>query len=164
MAQIIQLRRDYSSNWTNANPVLAQGEIGVQLDDYKQKIGNGVSSWNDLTFMSAATGGGGDWSISSVTGPSILITSGSVNTLYQPSFLTTAAASDHTHSQYQSTGVYLTTAALSNHTHSDLYQSTGAYLTTAALSNHTHSQYLTTAALSNHTHSDLYQKIGRAHV
>lgn len=63
--------------------------------------------------------------------------------------------STHTHN-YQSTGAYLTTAALSNHTHSNLYiglanstayqtsvlsgtfQTTGAYLTTGALSNHIH--------------------------
>lgn len=74
-----------------------------------------------------------------ITGGSITVNTSGIS-VDLPAYLTTAAESDHTHSQY------LTTAALSDHTHSQ-------YLTTAALSDHTHSQYLTTAALSDHTHS-----------
>lgn len=45
MAIRIQLRRDISSNWTTNNPILLPGEIGVETDTLKFKIGNG-SRWN----------------------------------------------------------------------------------------------------------------------
>lgn len=70
-------------------------------------------------------------------------------------YLTTAAASDHTHSQY------LTTAAASDHTHTE-YQTTGDYLTTAAESWHSHNDlYLPIAsssvfATATHNHGSLY--------
>ena len=36
----IQLRHDISSNWTSNNPTLSIGEIGVETDTNKIKIGN----------------------------------------------------------------------------------------------------------------------------
>jgi len=51
MANKIQLRRDLSSNWNNSNPVLDQGELGVELDTNKVKIGNGVDQWTDLEYL-----------------------------------------------------------------------------------------------------------------
>lgn len=56
MATKIQLRRDTSANWQGTNPVLAQGEPGVELDTHKMKIGDGSTSWNDLAYAA----GGGD--------------------------------------------------------------------------------------------------------
>lgn len=56
MATKIQLRRDLAANWTGTNPVLAQGEPGVELDTHKIKIGDGSTSWNDLAYAA----GGGD--------------------------------------------------------------------------------------------------------
>jgi hypothetical protein len=46
----LQLRRGLASEWTTANPILASGEIGVELDTTKIKIGNGTSSWNNLPY------------------------------------------------------------------------------------------------------------------
>jgi hypothetical protein len=51
MANKIQLRRDTAANWTTANPVLAQGEPGVELDTNKWKIGNGTSTWTALSYQ-----------------------------------------------------------------------------------------------------------------
>lgn len=47
-----QLRRDTAANWLAANPVLADGEIGIETDvqPYKMKIGDGVTPWSDLPF------------------------------------------------------------------------------------------------------------------
>ena len=45
MADKIQLRRDTAANWTNSNPVLADGEIGLERDTDKFKVGNGVDAW-----------------------------------------------------------------------------------------------------------------------
>jgi hypothetical protein len=50
MATTIQLRRGNSSNWTSSNPILAEGEIGLELDTHKFKIGDGVQHWNTLVY------------------------------------------------------------------------------------------------------------------
>lgn len=50
MATLIQFRRDTVSNWTSSNPVLAQGELGLELDTNNYKIGNGIDSWNSLSY------------------------------------------------------------------------------------------------------------------
>lgn len=54
MAIQIQLRRDTAANWTSVNPKLAQGEIGIETDTFKLKIGDGVTDWNTLPYY--ATG------------------------------------------------------------------------------------------------------------
>jgi hypothetical protein len=50
MAVQIQLRNDTATNWTSANPVLAQGEMGVELDTGLFKLGNGIDNWADLDY------------------------------------------------------------------------------------------------------------------
>ena len=49
-------RNDISSNWTQANPILLLGEIGVETDTNKLKVGNGVNNWNDLPYMMGDSG------------------------------------------------------------------------------------------------------------
>ena len=46
----IQLRNDTAENWTNANPVLRKGEMGVEIDTRKIKIGNGTDHWTTLEY------------------------------------------------------------------------------------------------------------------
>ena len=50
MANRIQLRRGGAQEWQNSNPILAQGEFGVELDTGRIKIGDGVTSWNTLRY------------------------------------------------------------------------------------------------------------------
>jgi len=50
MATRIQFRRGTAAEWTAANPVLAQGEMGVELDTLKFKIGDGTTAWNSLDY------------------------------------------------------------------------------------------------------------------
>lgn len=57
----IQLRHDTATNWTTANPILAEGEAGVETDTNKFKIGDGVTNWNNLAYQGNG-GGGGDLS------------------------------------------------------------------------------------------------------
>jgi hypothetical protein len=45
MSQQIQLRRGTASQWTAANPTLAEGEIGIETDTGLYKVGNGVNNW-----------------------------------------------------------------------------------------------------------------------
>jgi len=49
----IQVRRDTSTNWTSTNPTLAAGEIGVETNTLKFKIGNGSTAWNSLAYAPA---------------------------------------------------------------------------------------------------------------
>ena len=46
----IQLRNDTAKNWTIANPILLKGEMGVETDTGKTKIGNGTAHWEDLKY------------------------------------------------------------------------------------------------------------------
>lgn len=59
MATQIQLRRGTAAQWTAANPTLAQGELGVETDTGKFKLGNGSTVWNSLSYSSGATGATG---------------------------------------------------------------------------------------------------------
>ena len=45
----IQVRRDTAANWTTTNPILAAGEIGLETDSGRLKVGDGVTSWNTIT-------------------------------------------------------------------------------------------------------------------
>jgi hypothetical protein len=55
MASKIQFRRDVTANWDNSDPVLSQGEIGINLDINKFKIGDGTTNWSSLVYIY------GDW-------------------------------------------------------------------------------------------------------
>lgn len=50
MATLIQLRRDTSLNWITINPVLALGEMGIETDTNKAKVGDGVTAWLALGY------------------------------------------------------------------------------------------------------------------
>lgn len=47
----IQLKRNTAANWTSANPVLQNGEIGVETDTNKIKIGDGSTAWSSLEYF-----------------------------------------------------------------------------------------------------------------
>lgn len=63
MAVQIQIRRGTASQWTAANPILAEGELGLETDTTRIKIGNGSTAWNSLSYqvgdISAVTAGTG---------------------------------------------------------------------------------------------------------
>jgi len=43
-------RRDTAANWTSANPTLLAGEIGIESDTNKIKLGTGSASWTALGY------------------------------------------------------------------------------------------------------------------
>lgn len=51
----IQLRRASAASWTAANPILALGEVGIETDTRKMKIGDGSNQWSSLSYAAAAT-------------------------------------------------------------------------------------------------------------
>jgi hypothetical protein len=46
----IRLRRDTAANWTSANPVLLAGEMGIETDTRKYKVGDGSTAWTGLSY------------------------------------------------------------------------------------------------------------------
>ena len=55
MTTQIQLRRDTTANWAAANPVLAEGEIGMDMTANAFKVGDGSSSWADIEYAGGGT-------------------------------------------------------------------------------------------------------------
>ena len=95
MATIIQFRRDTAANWTAGNPILAQGEVGVEIDNLgtslpvKEKIGDGVTAWDSLPYN--ITGGSGD--VESVTGANVDNTDPSNPIINEPTLKTVGGES-----------------------------------------------------------------------
>ena len=52
----IKNKIDTSANWATNNPVLLNGEFGIESDTKKMKVGDGSSHWNDLTYISGEGG------------------------------------------------------------------------------------------------------------
>jgi hypothetical protein len=83
MTSRLQNRRDTAANWTSNNPTLAAGEIGLETDTAKYKMGDGTTAWNSLAYAYTAgaagatgptgpigaTGPTGDTGITGPTGP-----------------------------------------------------------------------------------------------
>jgi hypothetical protein len=46
----LQIRRDSLANWVSNNPILASGEMGINLDTYQYKFGDGIKTWNQLPY------------------------------------------------------------------------------------------------------------------
>jgi hypothetical protein len=52
----VQMRHDTAANWTAFNPKLLSGEIGIETDTNRMKLGNGTSNWSALPYFPADTG------------------------------------------------------------------------------------------------------------
>ena len=50
---LMQQRRDTAANWTSANPTLLAGEIGIESDTLKWKVGTGSTAWTSLGYIPA---------------------------------------------------------------------------------------------------------------
>jgi hypothetical protein len=62
MTTSIKCRRDTTENRATTNSVLADGEFGVEkMSDgsRKLKIGDGLTTWNNLPYFENGGGGGG---------------------------------------------------------------------------------------------------------
>jgi hypothetical protein len=51
MAVNILLRRGTAAEWTSANPILLEGEVGVETDTKKLKVGDGLTVWASLPYI-----------------------------------------------------------------------------------------------------------------
>lgn len=53
----VRLRRDSAQNWTISNPILGSGEVGIETDTLRAKIGDGSTVWNNLPYCYLALTG-----------------------------------------------------------------------------------------------------------
>lgn len=49
----IQLKHGLAASWTERNPVLLAGEIGIETDTLKMKVGDGTTHWSALGYLGA---------------------------------------------------------------------------------------------------------------
>lgn len=55
LAHIIQ-RYNTSTLWASVNPILLLGELGIESDTGKAKLGDGSTSWNSLDYFITMAG------------------------------------------------------------------------------------------------------------
>jgi len=75
MAVNIQLRRGTAAEWTSANPTLAEGELGIETDTNKFKVGNGADDWDTRPYGAL----GGTVTVSDIT--DLTVTATEINRL-----------------------------------------------------------------------------------
>jgi hypothetical protein len=52
-----QFKRATAARWTSVNPILAIGELGLETDSNKMKIGNGTDHWTTLSYANIGNTG-----------------------------------------------------------------------------------------------------------
>ena len=71
----LQFRRGLSTEWTSTNPILASGEMAIETNTQRFKVGDGTTAWNSLSYggIQGPTGPTGftgpTGAASTVTGP-----------------------------------------------------------------------------------------------
>ena len=60
MSTIIKIQhlRGTAAQWTDRNPVLPEGEFGIETDTLYVKVGDGIAPWNNLPYIHDHAGGG----------------------------------------------------------------------------------------------------------
>lgn len=47
----LQIRHDEAADWVTRNPILAQGEYGLETDTFLIKVGDGIRDWTHLPYL-----------------------------------------------------------------------------------------------------------------
>lgn len=94
--------RKRTAEWSTQNPVLANGQRGLDIETGKEKWGDGVTAWSGLSYMQSGGGGGGVTDHGDLTG---------------------LADDDHAHYYNQSRGD--ARYSLTGHDHSGTYAALG---------------------------------------
>lgn len=109
----ILFRRDPAASWTSENPVLSAGEVGLETDTGKIKIGNGSSVWTALSYFVGNLPGAtldaiGDVTITSVQNGDFLRYNGSASAwINDPVNLSTDTVGNYVEYLIPGTGVTL---------------------------------------------------------
>ena len=51
------VRRGTAAHWAEVNPVLGEGELGLELDTMRLKVGDGGATWADLPYLAGSGSG-----------------------------------------------------------------------------------------------------------
>jgi hypothetical protein len=170
MAIRIQLRRDTAANWVSSNPVLRQGEMGIETDTLKIKLGDGTSTWTQITaYMNLVPDGdrvAGDYVLASdigaaegvvgldnnknaiVTGSSIIV-EGSTDNSFETTLTVTNPTADRTITFKNADGTVAFTTDIPSTTDSLSEGSTNKYFTDER------AQDATADALAAGTHTNI---------
>lgn len=63
---VIQLRRGTAAEWASVNPILADGEEGLETDTGYRKVGDGITRWNALQYFPLTNSS--EWIVPAVSG------------------------------------------------------------------------------------------------
>jgi hypothetical protein len=131
MAVQIQMRRGTATQWSTTNPTLAEGEIGLELDTQKFKMGTGTTAWNSLSYYTA--GASAVDSVNGLTGTVVLdtddISEGTTNKYYTDSRVRAAVSASGSLSYNSTTGVFSYTQP----TNVSTFTNDSGYLTSSAI-------------------------------
>jgi len=47
----LRIKSGIAANWTARNPILAQGEYGLETNTFLIKVGDGIRDWNHLPYL-----------------------------------------------------------------------------------------------------------------
>lgn len=53
VSAVLKIRRDTTVNWTTLNPVLSDGELGLDVTKNQLKVGDGIATWNVLPYLNS---------------------------------------------------------------------------------------------------------------
>lgn len=67
----LQFRRGTATEWSNTNPTLAAGEMGIETGTSLFKIGNGATGWNSLSYGGLQGGTGPIGALSNIQSGSV---------------------------------------------------------------------------------------------
>jgi hypothetical protein len=73
----VRLRRDTQNAWFFKNPILGSGQMGLEADTNKIKIGDGITPYNSLPYFGTGPGNGSVTSVAANIGAGALSISGS---------------------------------------------------------------------------------------
>jgi hypothetical protein len=75
----LQFRRGTLTEWSNANTLLAAGELAIETDTQNIKIGDGTTSWNSLSYGGLLGPTGPTFSVSPTTSGNLVYANGTSN-------------------------------------------------------------------------------------
>ena len=159
MAVNILLRRGTAAEWTASNPILLEGEVGVETDSKKLKVGDGLTAWASLPYITLTPTAAASLyapianptftgTVSLDTGVSIVFEGATANA-YETTLAVTDPTADRTLSLPNATGTLATQEHVTNEigTHSSDTTSVHGIGDTAALATMTYAD----TAVSTHS-------------
>lgn len=75
----LQFRRGTATEWSNANTLLAAGELAIETDTQNIKIGDGTTSWNSLSYGGLLGPTGPTFTVTPTTSGNLVYANGTSN-------------------------------------------------------------------------------------